>query len=933
MRSKIITITIFLSSILPIIYAECYIRGPYIIINHEEVRNLECYNTSIDNYIQDLNDLLVSDEQKRDFPIPKLQQLTIINSNFSHIEYLLNPIPIILRYNLEKDIKQLAVKSSKIKFIKPEAFNDFDKLINLNLGFNSIEDISFISNLPASLMYLNLTNNRIKNIDFDLFSHIIDCLDLSFNEITYLSITSRTYFNAPYFPISKCLYLNNNYIHKIQYNFVIILDSLQVNLGYNDINTIKFNKSGYIEINLRLLDLSHQSSKPNLNIFFTNKLNFAFEKLILADNEIEHLTENITSFSNYYRSGDFSNCSLTTINNFNLHHSYTNSVNFSYNNLKTINESTFAECSIETVDLSFNQIDDVNLVFENALISKLNLSSNKISELSSFGFASLEWLDLSFNNLKLNNYSFANCLGLTTLNLSSSNISQIEDLAFMNLSSLTYLNLNNNSIQYLNANIFKPLKAIEEISLNNNQLTIIDEYVFSFLPLNSLNINENRIGSIQPNAFYNLSNIQIINMNYNNEKLSIEIEAFSNLPLLREVYLKHSNIHEITSDIFSNVPKLAILDIRDNNITTLNFSNKYSSNIKLKELYITFRGTIETKSFENLMFLETLKFSNSEINSINEKAFQGLFNLRNLEFENTKIQSLNFGALDGLFAANNVDLKHVLEGRHILIGNMFRNFYSIRSFNLSNMQLENVVPHAFEGLKRLYELDLSNNQIKKIQMCTFCGLKNLSVLDLSNNKIEKIPKCTFCGLDSLYKLDLSNNTLVTLKYGYFNGLKNLRELNLNSNAITDIELGALQNFPFLQELSLAENNLTEFKVGIFSNFLSLETLDLQKNSISTLLFESFLPLKSLKYLSLEFNNLKSIGHFSMVSSLSLLRRFNINKNKWKCDYLANMLVTFKKHYIDYSSSHLNFLNNNIEGIECIDICAFLLCLKDSHGIN
>ncbi|XP_066254271.1 insulin-like growth factor-binding protein complex acid labile subunit [Euwallacea similis] len=843
-----------------------------------------CKNTSVEDYV---DDILQLEYEARNNNLPKMLELTIINSNFPVLAQLQDPFQWF--YGASK-VGKLVLNSCKITSVSKKAFSDFPKLNEIDLAFNQIKDLSFVDTSMGTVRKLNFSHNNVESVDFQTFSDLqITKIDLSFNLIVQVMILPS---------LRGQVLLNDNSIEKVEFDPV---GSIRVNLANNQIKYFikTFNKKSYHHF--EYLDLS--GSISNIESFLDSFPES--EEMDVSNNPLLKFPGKFL-ITRHLRA---TNCSFSNISIPNFP-SYSK-LDFSHNQIKII--KTFNRNPITTLNLSHNHLENITLVFHGAVISQLNLSHNRIQQLNSNSFPAEEKLislDVSFNsNLKLQGGTFERCKALQVLSLAWCDMLVLEESVFTGLIRLSKLDLSHNQLRVVSSQLFRSLQSVERINLSHNKLSIIPSQLFS--PLNSpllriLDFSDNDIQKIESVAFENLS-LNLIAINHNRGFLAISNSSFfgSNIDSLS---MRNCQFHSIDFKVFSGMQELTRLNLSYSRVPQINQSYG-TSNINIKSLSLTFKGRLKKSYFQNLPLLSNLEFRDSTMEAIEPDAFKGLFSLKSLQFPESTVQNVSSHALDSLFGITELDTKN-------LFGNT-----------------ETLPEASFRNLKRLINLDLSGLHLKDIEPYAFKGLKNLFYLKLSDNSLTVLRNAVFLGLGQLQFLDLSKNRLRVLHEGIFGNLTGLKALHLDSNKVNDIHLGALQGFPGLLDLSLARNNLTLFKVGVFSNLLELENLNLERNSISSLLFEAFLPLKSLTSLNLEYNNLKTLEHISLVSNLRSLKRIGIANNKWRCDYLAELLVTFRNRSVDYSSKNLNFLEDNIDGIKCIDVCKFLLCLKDSHGIN
>lgn len=845
-----------------------------------------CQNTTFEDYVVETLEL--------DFCNPRME-LSIKDSKIPVIYRMLN-------FDRQTNMIKISVNFCEVREVEVGAFSDLPLLKEIDLGFNQITDLNFMTALP-SVISVNLTHNLIEVVDLASFNVRLERLDLSFNRIVKILLRNT---------VPSVLYLNDNQITELESNFLNVSTGFALYIFNNKITSIKVKDDNSLNRKIpHLLDFSNSIT----NLTTIPHAYWKSRSINLSNNNLKRLENFDVSFSNNYII-DFSNCSLQYIyptvfqKMVNI-----DTLNLSHNVLDLLSRRSFSRSIIRFLDLSYNRIESISLVFDQSSIANLNLSHNNINEINSNSFQKIQTLislDLSGNqNIDLKTSGFLTCYNLIKLSLASCNMSTLIPDALKGLKSLKILNLSCNSFQTLQSTIFKHLTRIEQIDLSYNQLTVIPSLLFGSLPtIWSVNLSRNYLSTIEPQAFYNLTYLVHIEINHNKHKLTIQNRAFYDIENIGEIQIKHGTIHNFSIRAFNQINNFRSLNLKDTIIENeVDFYNYKNYNINPKELHLTIKGPIQSKTFTKLVFLEKLYIWNSEIETVKPKAFQGLYKLKTLHLPGSKVKKLCEGALESLFNLESLDAASLFKNTEKLQSETFKHLHQIKRLNLSWLQLNQIEPKAFQGLRNLYSLNLSGNKLVTFTNLTFTGLSQLGKLNLSHNSLNFLERSYFLGLDSLKVLDLSNNK------------------------ISDMDWGALQAFPNLTHLNLAYNNLTEFKVGAFSNLLVLNNLNLAYNSISELLFESFLPLTSLEILNLEDNNLKTIKHISLASNLKSLKRIGIANNKWKCEYLAEILVTFRNRPIRYDTTQPAFYEDNIDGIRCIDLCKYLLCLQDSHGIN
>ncbi|NWR69047.1 LRC66 protein, partial [Centropus unirufus] len=166
--------------------------------------------------------------------------------------------------------------------------------------------------------------------------------------------------------------------------------------------------------------------------------------------------------------------------------------------------------------------------------------------------------DFSYNNIKVftcNDGGNEEWM-LKHLNLSNNRISELSLTTFGNLPSLETLNLNDNGIHTLTLDVPPPphgfkkygevrclLPALKVLSVERNNLNMVPRGLGLLQSLQSVHLSSNHIRQIGLNDFQTCSQ-------------------------LRDIDLRNNKITEIQPDAFRDLAKLQVLDLRGNALTT-----------------------------------------------------------------------------------------------------------------------------------------------------------------------------------------------------------------------------------------------------------------------------------------------------------------------------------------------------------------------------
>ncbi|KAJ3641037.1 hypothetical protein Zmor_027565 [Zophobas morio] len=120
----------------------------------------------------------------------------------------------------------------------------------------------------------------------------------------------------------------------------------------------------------------------------------------------------------------------------------------------------------------------------------------------------------------------------------------------------------------------------------------------------------------------------------------IYADAFSNLPVLRDLQLSGREVEEIHSGAFNNVPALVTMKLSRNKITTINEEVFSNSKIRLLDLDHNLIENISPHAFDNMPKLEALNLSHNKIKNLHPEWFQGKPKLGGLSVRHNQIENL-----------------------------------------------------------------------------------------------------------------------------------------------------------------------------------------------------------------------------------------------------------------------------------------------------
>nr|XP_046246121.1 leucine-rich repeat and fibronectin type III domain-containing protein 1-like protein [Scatophagus argus] len=153
------------------------------------------------------------------------------------------------------------------------------------------------------------------------------------------------------------------------------------------------------------------------------------------------------------------------------------------------------------------------------------------------------------------------------LRLMDNFITTLRHRDFANMSSLIHLTLSRNTISQILPYAFADLQDLHALHLDANRLTTLDDSHFQGLVnLRHLILANNQLHSISEGAFQDfLETLEDLDLSYNN-LVDIPWETIALLVSVNTLSLDHNLIESVPEGIFSNLHKLARLDMTSNKL-------------------------------------------------------------------------------------------------------------------------------------------------------------------------------------------------------------------------------------------------------------------------------------------------------------------------------------------------------------------------------
>ena len=726
--------------------------------------------------------------------LPNLLRLNLSRSSITSLDELgLSPSIESVSVSCLRYVRHLDISRNLLTSLSPANLRHFPGLQSLDLSYNQLvrlEEGTF--DMASNLATLDLSNNELVNLAPSLFSHLplLSTLLLANNSLPSLP---SSLLNAQGSQLVK-LDLSGNRLTSDDIR-PSLLDNLtgllELDLSKNLIDKLK--KRSFNDLtSLEILNLSHNMIKDISPKLFKNQNNM--RSLSLSNNQLTRLVNDALSGLESLEQLHVDNNLLEELEEQLLAHlSRLSLLDLSRNRLLAIPQTLRFLRNLKSIDLSGNYISDLESSPNLPQLWRLNLSGNKIVNVSST--------------------SLAGMAGLQILDMSNNLVVEIERAAFDANKQLRAIRLDSNKLSKMDS-LFHQLPNLTWLNVSDNKIELFD---YAMVPRNLLwlDIHKNRIQSLE--NYFGIDDgttIHHIDAGFN---LISQIGPM-NVPRSVEIILLNDNeITEVAPYTFFEKSKLRRVDLTVNRMTGVDKKSlRLSPDLVAQPKFLLGGNPIECgcemvwfrtineqgNSLQSLPFIADLESIYCRLPYSREQTFAPLVDASPLDFlcsYRTHCFSLchccDYDACDCEMACPNpCSCYHDTTWT--------KNIAECSSANLTNL------PHKLP--MDATEIFLDGNNIGKLKSHTFIGRKNLKVIYLNNSNIESVANNTFNGVPALTILHLESNQISKLEGDEFQGLTNLRELYLQDNRISSISNITFRILANLEVLFLHGNLLVDF---------------------------------------------------------------------------------------------------------------------------
>ncbi|VEN57674.1 unnamed protein product [Callosobruchus maculatus] len=403
-------------------------------------------------------------------------------------------------------LQVLNLASNKIKYVEQSAFSSNPTLKAIRLDANELTDISGVFTNLKSLVWLNVSSNKLMWFDFSHLPVSLEWLDMHDNQVTELG------------------------------NFYDVRNTLKIRMldvSYNLIEEIKENS---VPDSIETLFLNNNKITTVLPNTFHNKP--YLEKVVLYGNKIKHLELSALSLSNVTNDRDlpqfyigdnpfYCDCKMEWLLNINR-----------LSNLRHYPQ--VLDMDAVTCELAHNRGQPPQPL--------LSLKpSNFLCPYETHCFTVCHCCDFDACDCEMTCPDRCTCFHDMTWN---SNVVDCSNAGYTTVPEkipmdATEIYLDGNDLGELGSHVFIGKKKLEVLFLNNSN-----------------------VRALHNRTFNGVSSLKVLHME-NNELDELRGYEFDQLPNINELYLDHNKIAHVGNQTFRNMHQLEVLKLDENKIVDL----------------------------------------------------------------------------------------------------------------------------------------------------------------------------------------------------------------------------------------------------------------------------------------------------------------------------------------------------------------------------
>ena len=647
-------------------------------------------------------------------------------------------------------------------------------------------------------------------------------------------------------------------------------------MQYNVLNEDGTTYTAYIEANKKivapedssnLLAINTATSITGLENLDTSKvvnMSGFFSGIRVPSLDVSSLdTSNVTNMSSMFSRSGVSSVNLNTLNTSNVTDM---SYMFSNSNINTLDFSGLDTSNVTDMSYMFNYSQNLTSVnLKNIDISKVNNMTLMFSYTTSLSTLDLSGLDAS--SVTSMNLMFAGS-GINSINLSDFDTSSVKNMQLMftstnNLESLDLSDINVSHVTNVD-NILNGSK-VKQLDLTGLSWDSLTSFNLMFSGANSLEVlNANNmtlkkvtsLGGMTYDGFGSLTNIKQINMNHLNAP---ELKTLGRIVASYENGAKSVDLVDIS---YLDAPKLESMEkfLYFSLVKNLNMSH-FVDTSNLEDMYYAFSyspvlenidltGT-STANVTNMryMFQQSgiSNFDFSQLDTVNARDFGGFLGGA------SRIKTVDLSSFDkshsytgdgGAFYAPNVenlDLHglSITNGSEMLSG--ISNMSSLKSLDMSDMNLEGLSSLSLSGKSKLTTVDFSNTSASSFMSLSgqFSGDSSITTINMENFNVPNVTNLdtAFAGTSSLKDLNANGMKLgkITSMNNTFAGTGYSGKLDLTGLDVSNLtSMSGIFSGSAISEVDMSgwQASKLEQLAGVFAGAMKLTKINMSNSDYS-----------------------------------------------------------------------------------------------------
>ncbi|XP_048004590.1 protein toll-like [Leguminivora glycinivorella] len=392
-------------------------------------------------------------------------------------------------------------------------------------------------------------------------------------------------------------------------------------------------------------------------------------------------------------------------------------------------------------------------------LSTLTLVGSSVTHLPTAALSALpalRRLTVREASLHLTSDSLLGVSGLEYLELSASDIKQLNASFFRGQESLHTLSLWGNELRALQSGIFEGLDELDTLDLSSNPLQSLGDGVLEAAKnLRVLRLVDTELSQLDEPSLHNLNSLEELMILDGRKPLKIGSRSLA-LPKLRLIELERCKISVLPGDALSGARSLRTLSLSHNALESLP-SELLRDSTELRALNLSHNAlkSLTPALFQPLWHLEELNLDNNQLEEFSDDMFETLGVLRSLSARNNRLRTLSPTAFRGARSLQYLDLSH--------------NELTLRSADTIETPIDGYMDFTdgrsspMAELIAMQYLDLGHNQIQDVFYDWRNVMLNLKLLNLTNNRIEFLenPDINFLSIDAI--VDFRYNQITTIQ--------------------------------------------------------------------------------------------------------------------------------------------------------------------------